>query len=260
MAIFQRFLRCCSDVWQDAFCINKSGQSNKKQKFVMAASTYEELNKWKATLGDGHGGGKTKGDKGAMNALAAAGGGSDLSEHDFYVTLSDKSKARLSVTGTHIQTYVSGKKVDDHDLKVFKSWRPKDTSLEFYFSAGGKWVVKTKQGQDIIKAINSQAVKYKTELDRQAKERRDQEAAAARKAEEEAAAAAAEAAKWLTLEELQSGNYARCSRQPVDEKNKELWLSDADFELHFKKTKAEWEKVPPFRRPMVKKKLGLQPL
>lgn len=40
-----------------------------------------------------------------------------MSEYDFYVTLKDKSKARLSVTGTSIQTYVSGRKVDDYNLR-----------------------------------------------------------------------------------------------------------------------------------------------
>jgi hypothetical protein len=41
---------------------------------------------------------------------------------------------------------------------------------------------------------------------------------------------------------------------PVDEKNKELWLRDADFEEIFGMTKAAFKKVPPFKRPLMKKK------
>lgn len=46
---------------------------------------------------------------------------------------------------------------------------------------------------------------------------------------------------------------------PVDEKNKELWLRDADFEEIFGMTKAAFKKVPPFKRPLMKKKRGLAP-
>ena len=73
-------------------------------------------------------------------------------------------------------------------------------------------------------------------------------------------AKAAEDAKWLTLAQLQSGDYEGCSRLPVDEKNKEEWLRDEEFVQVFGKTREEWAKVPPFKKPMIKKKLGLQAL
>lgn len=52
-----------------------------------------------------------------------------------------------------------------------------------------------------------------------------------------AEAKAAEAAKWLTLEQLKTHNYTGCTRLPVDEKTKEDWLTDADFEAVFTMSK-----------------------
>ena len=46
----------------------------------------------------------------------------------------------------------------------------------------------------------------------------------------------------------------------MDEKNKEDWLRPDEFASVFGKSKEEWAKIPAFKRPMIKKKLGLAPL
>ena len=45
----------------------------------------------------------------------------------------------------------------------------------------------------------------------------------------------------------------------LDEKNKELLLTDAEFEKVFGKTKEAFAKEPAFKKPLTKKKLGLGP-
>ncbi len=96
-------------------------------------------------------------------------------------------------------------------------------------------VTDTKEGQGIKGALVNQAKQM-------IQEKKDQKAAeaAARQAEEDAAGAKAEqeaeeALRWLTHEELRTGNYERYiaagNRQgEVDEKNKELLMTDAEFE------------------------------
>ena len=66
------------------------------------------------------------------------------------------------------------------------------------------------------------------------KKQRD-EAKAKAKAEADAKAAeqaaeAAERAKYLSFEQLKSGDYSGCTRLPVDEKNKEDWLTPDEFQ------------------------------
>ena len=93
----------------------------------------------------------------------------------------------------------------------------------------------TKEGQGIKDALVNQAKQMIQEKkDAKAAEKAKQEAeeeAARLKAEEEAE----EALRWLTHEELRTGNYERYiaagSRQgEVDEKNKEMLMTDAEFE------------------------------
>ena len=96
-------------------------------------------------------------------------------------------------------------------------------------------VTDTKEGQGIKDALVNQAKQM-------IQEKKDQKAAdaAAREAGEEKARLKAEeeaeeALRWLTHEELRTGNYERYiaagSRQgEVDEKNKELLMTDSEFE------------------------------
>jgi hypothetical protein len=159
-----------------------------------------------------------------------------LSEFDFYVALGadikkrpkDRRKARLSVTRDALQTFVAGKLVDDHKLSAFTSWMVKPDSVDFTLHAGGRvWRVLTEEGAAIEAAIMKQATALRDELD--AKKAAAAAAVAAKREAEAAAAAAAaeEASRWLTLVELQAGEYGRCSRQPVDEGTKELWCAHA---------------------------------
>ena len=89
----------------------------------------------------------------------------------------------------------------------------------------------------------------------------EQEAAEA--AQEAAAAAEAEALEWLTYEELKTGTYdarpVNLKMGPVDEKNKEQWLRDEDFQQIFGMSKDDFAKQPAFKKPMLKKKRGLGP-
>jgi hypothetical protein len=93
----------------------------------------------------------------------------------------------------------------------------------------------TKEGQGIKDALVNQAKQMiqdkKDQKAAEAKAREAEDEAARAKAEEEAE----EALRWLTHEELRTGNYERYiaagNRQgEVDEKNKELLMTDAEFE------------------------------
>ena len=96
-------------------------------------------------------------------------------------------------------------------------------------------VTDTTEGQGIKEALVNQAKSM-------IQEKKDEQAAkqAEREAAEEAKRLAAEAAaeealRWLTHEELRTGNYERYiaagSRQgEIDEKNKEMMMTDAEFE------------------------------
>ena len=153
--------------------------------------------------------------------------------------------------------YEAGRKIEEIQLSGIKSWKPKAKELEFVLLPDGKkWVLLTTEGKQITEAIRAQALAIKAEMDAEAKAKEE----ARLKAEAERQAKAAEDAKWLTLAQLQSGDYAGCTRQPIDEKNKEEWLRDEEFERVFGKSREEWAKVPPFKKPIIKKKLGLQPL
>eukprot|EP01052_Picozoa_sp_SAG31_P026291 SAG31_NODE_2371_length_5851_cov_4.577886_4_plen_252_part_00 len=242
----------------DAPCIDKGGQAKKQTKFVLAADTFESMNRWKEAIGEG-GSFKVKGaEKGSMRALSALGDGGGMSEFDFYVTLRDKREARLAVTRASVQTFVQGKKIDDHKIESIASWVCNPSNITFTLCAGGKtFMVKTKEAATIGAAVSKQKTTLQQEQDAT---RAAAEAAAQRAAEEKAAAdaaAAAEAAKWLTLEQLIAGEYDSCTQQPVDEKTKELWLCDEEFEKVFGKTKKEWESIPAFKKPIIKKKRGL---
>jgi hypothetical protein len=121
---------------------------------------------------------------------------------------------------------------------------------------GKKWVIRTTEGAQIKDAIMTQAVALKEKRDAEKKKEKvrvlfgsafrsrpfrrarlsadalllwaPQEEAAAKAAAE--AAAAAERAKFLTFEQLKNKDYAGCTRLPVDEKTKEDWLTDAEFQ------------------------------
>ena len=93
----------------------------------------------------------------------------------------------------------------------------------------------TKEGQGIKDALVNQAKqmiqeKKDAKAAEKAKQEAEEEAARVKAAEE-----AEEALRWLTHEELRTGNYERYiaagSRQgDVDEKNKEKLMTDAEFE------------------------------
>ena len=202
------------------------------------------------------GGSPAVGSKSSNKLMAAAG---ELSDFDFYVTIKQgfsSKKVRLSVTREAIQVFEQGKKIDEHKISQIKSWKPKPKEIEFLLKTGKKWTVQTTEGEAIVEAIKKQAQAIKAERDAIAAKAAKEEAERKKQAD----AVAAEKAKWLTLAQLQSGDYSGCSRVPVDEKNKEDWLRPEEFGTVFGKSKEEWGKVPAFKRPMIKKKLGLAPL
>ena len=226
----------------------------KRTKFIMAAPTFEQQSVWMDALQSGGSGGTVKGEKSTTSLLS-------LSAEDFYVKIG-KKKARLSVGKASVQLFVDGKKTEDRPFETIKrmevgeekGFLSSDKTLTLTLTSKKTFVIYTDEGQKIMQTIEAQAEAHREE---QAEEARQQQAA--REKEEAAAAAvAAEKARWLTIEQLRSGDYKGCTRLPVDEKNKEHWLTDADFQQVFGKSKAEWAKVPPFKRPMIKKKLGLQ--
>lgn len=102
--------------------------------------------------------------------------------------------------------------------------------MSFSLQKGGApFIVRTEQAAQIQDAIMKQATLLKEERDAAAVVKAE---AVLLKKEMDAAAvtaAAAEAAKWLTLAQLIAGDYSSCTRQPVDEQTKELWLCDAEF-------------------------------
>jgi hypothetical protein len=226
-----------------------------KPKIVLAAPSFEAQRQWMDFLqGQGAVAAQAAAPRGSMKAMAASG---SLSEYDFYVTLKQgKKKVRLSVTKEALLIYEGGRKIDDVPIASIKQWKPKPKEMEFLLLNGKKWVLLTVEGALIKEAIRKQALAIKAERDAKAKAAEE----ARQKAEAERQAKAAEAAKWLSYEQLQSGDYSGCSRLPVDEKNKEDWLNDEVFSKVFGKSREEWAKVPPFKKPIIKKKLGLQPL
>lgn len=163
-----------------------------------------------------------------------------------------------------IAVFQKGKMIAEHKIKTIKSWSVGPEKIIFKLNEGGAITIDTKVGSDIKDALVNQA-KGIIQAQKDAKAAKAEEAAAA---EETAAAAAAaeaeEALRWLTYDELRTGNYERYtgggSRQgDIDEKNKELLLSDAEFETVFGMSKEAFAKKPAFQKPLTKKKLGLGP-
>jgi hypothetical protein len=139
----------------DAPAIGKSGKPGKSSKFIMEAGefpaknkvyndasfyvntlacldagSFEDLGKWMDAIN-----GKTAASVKGEKATAAALGESKLSAFDFYVEARGKSgmyeKVRMAVTGSELEMYAGGKKVQTKQIKNFKSWMPKPKEMEF---------------------------------------------------------------------------------------------------------------------------------
>lgn len=160
--------------------------------------------------------------------------------------------------------FQKGKVIAEHKIKMIKSWSVGADKIVFKLNAGGSISIDTVNGNGIKDALVNQA-KGIIQAQKDAKVAKAEAEAAAEAAEAAAAAEVAEEAlRWLTHDELRTGNYERYtaagSRQgEVDEKNKELLLTDAEFEKVFGKTKEAFAKEPAFKKPLTKKKLGLGP-
>lgn len=186
-----------------------------------------------------------------------------ISHFDFEVTVKGQL-ATLTVTKESLKIFQKGKMIAEHKIKQIKSWSVGADKIIFKLNAGGSIAIDTVNGNGIKDALVGQA-KGIIQAQKDAKVAKAEVEAAA---EEAAAVAAAEVAeetlRWLTHDELRTGNYERYtaagSRQgDVDEKNKELLLTDAEFQTAFGMTKEAFAKKPAFQKPLLKKKLGLGP-
>jgi hypothetical protein len=211
----------------EAPLVMKGKKFGKELKFLLGATDQKERDKWMQAF--------TTSDveEDEAHALLHEHAKDAVSHYDFEVTVK-KKVATLTVTKETLKVFQKGKLIESYNIKDIKSWSVGPDKMVFKLNAGGTIEIETKQGPGIKDALVNQA----QQMIQEKKDAKAAKAAAIAKAEEEAKMKAAEVAeealRWLTHEELRTGNYERYtaagSRQgEIDEKNKEVLMTDEEF-------------------------------